>query len=166
MSIEEVRKYITKRLSEGQEWAAMGFPGQILGINLRKYPCIIKPLRYINDSNKEGKGIRFRITWKGESGSKSYSDLDIYIVPEGFLGERSKYPYATIYAVNPESRSYRLQQDNCKVIQFTEYALKDSDLGPAVPVHEFFANLLKKSCIHERCASVLFRYQKPASKSI
>jgi hypothetical protein len=163
MSTEKVRKYIANRLAEAQQWAAIGFPGQISGINLRKYPCVVRPLTYISDSNKEGKGIRFRISWTGEAGSEAYSDLDIYIVPEGFCGERSEYPYATIYAVNPETRSHRLQKDNCKVIQFEEYALGDSTLGPTVPIQQFFTNLLKMACHHERCASVLFRYQKPVS---
>jgi hypothetical protein len=166
MSIDEVRKYIANRLVEAQQWAAMGFPGQISEINLRNYPCVVRPLTYISDSNKEGKGVRFRISWKGEAGSEAYSDLDIYIVPEGFSGERSEYPYATIYAVDPEARTYRLQKDNCKVIQFYEHALRDSDLGADVPIHEFFKNLLKIVGRWERCASLLFRYQKPVSNGI
>lgn len=164
MSIDEVRKYISNRLVETQQWAAKEFPGQISGVYLRKYPCAVRPLDYICDSNKEGKGVRFRISWKGEAGSEAYSDLDIYIVPEGFCGKRSKYPYATIYAVDPKARTYRLQKDNCKVIQFDENTTKDLNLGETVTINEFFKNLLNISLRHERCASLLFSHQRPISK--
>jgi hypothetical protein len=138
MGVEEVRKYISERLTETKQWTADGFPGEIRDVSLRKYPCDVTPIAYISDLNKEGKGVRFKLTWRGESGVTSCSHLEIYLVPEGFCGERSKYPYATIYAANSDATSRRLQKDNCKVIEFREQIFRDSSLGPTVPIHQFF----------------------------
>lgn len=148
MKVEEITRYLERRLEEAERWSAAGFPGELAGLKLRDYPCRAKALTWLNDAGrKEAKGVQFRLTWEGPSG-RAYTDVEVRFVPEGSFsrkddGRRTHNPYVAIY-VSGVPRDLTWQE------------FKEGNLQEDATVQEFFHRLLGMVSRHEENVAKIF----------
>ncbi|MBI2192530.1 MAG: hypothetical protein HYU36_11155 [Planctomycetes bacterium] len=153
MKVEDVTRYLEKRLEEAESWAAAGFPGELRGLKLRDYACSATALTLLNDAGrKEAKGVQFRLTWEGPSG-RAYTDVEVRFVPEGSFsrsgdGSRTYDPYFAIYVSGvPGVLTYQ--------------SFKEGNLIEEATVQDFFHRLIRNACRHEKNVVEIFKNKRP-----
>lgn len=155
MDLESVEKDLQRRIDQSREWLS-GKPAPITGLKIRKYPCIVKPVKFLTSQTMKTSGVLFRLEFVTEGGARE-AYVEIRIMPT-----RSKPtdqekdpepPFVDVHAFYPETKERDLI--TWDPINNTLFYKRTLDM----PIEKWYEGWLLKAMNHKDDAK-LFRVRK------
>ena len=155
MNMASVEKDLQRRIDQSREWLS-GKPTLITGLKIRKYTCLIEPVKFLTSRTMKTSGVLFRLEFVTERGTfEAY--VEIRIMPTRSTPKDKEKgpdpPFLDAYAFNPETEKRDLI--TWDYINNTLFYKKTLD----APIEEWYEGWLFKALEHKN-ASKIFKVMK------
>lgn len=154
MDLASVEKDLQRRIDQSREWLS-GKLAPITGLNIRSYPCLAVPVRFID--YRKSSGVLFRLEFTTPSGTfEAYVEIDIMptrSVPKNKEKKPDPPFVAGSVVVDPETKKRDLIAWD--FINNTLFYKKTVDLS----IEEWYKGWLFKNLNHQNVAKI-FKYMK------
>ncbi len=153
MSLAKVQTHLEARLKEAADWSQRGFEGTLGTVKIkdRSFDCTVKPVECLKaDDGKEPQGVRFRLQWDGNAG-KTYTDLDVRIVPEGLKSKKkdatANGPYIAVDVVTTVEKT--------KKDLIAQLLVTEDSLGTELSIGDFFHRWISRACRNDKSSKII-----------
>lgn len=148
--LQEIKKYLNKRIEETIKWEKDKFAGKIDNITLRSYSAEIEPIALLNDSTwVERYGVIFRLKWIGEETKESSVDISVRIATN------TSKPYVSMCIFDQNE-----QEDDSNYRYVTKEYIAAYEIGPNNSIQDFYRHWLTVPCKDEESCASIFLYKK------
>lgn len=150
MDMAIIEKELQRRINQSEEWLQSAKAGLITGLNIRSYPCQVKPIKFLEDQRMKARhGVLFRLEFSTQRGQfEAY--VETRIMPFKSLRKDGNYdyPFVACYSLNTETNKRDLiTWDFVQNINFIEN-------NKNKPIEEWYKGWLFKALIHKNVAKI------------
>ena len=157
MDMAGVEKDLERRINQSREWLQSGEIALISGLKIRKYPCQIEPVKFLDRPGKKTRyGIRFRLEFITERGTFE-SFVEVRIQPTRSMSKDGESianpPYIDTYAFCQETqKDAEIMWENLQNTKIYEGTVNLS-------IQEWYIIWLRKTLFHKN-VSKIFGFKK------